>query len=82
MDSRDVRVADGYPIFDTLDIDLVVKVLAHTAFSEVTLSYYPSFKQQFTFFQAHSSCFSFLFSISSRVPSSLTLWSSRLARII
>jgi hypothetical protein len=40
MDGHEV---DG-PIFDTLDIDLVIKVLAHTAFSNVALTYRQSFE--------------------------------------
>jgi hypothetical protein len=80
MDSRDVRVADGQPIFDTLDIDLVVKVLGHTAFSECASSCHS--KQQLTFFQVHSFYFSFQFSTSFRVPNSLTLQSFGLACIM
>lgn len=33
MEAHNERSADGSPIFDSLDIDLVVKVLVHTAFS-------------------------------------------------
>lgn len=43
MDGHEVRAADG-PIFDTLNIDLFVKVLAHTAFSNVALTYRQSFE--------------------------------------
>lgn len=43
MDGHDVRAADGSPIFDTLDIDLVVKVLTHTAFSPFFLFFIPIF---------------------------------------
>lgn len=35
--------ADGSPVFDSLDIDLVVKVLAHTAFSPFFLFFIPVF---------------------------------------
>ena len=31
-------VYDASPIFDSLDVDLVLKVLSHTAFSESTFS--------------------------------------------
>jgi len=36
MNPSQEQAADGdaYPIFDSLDVDLVVKVLSHTAFSE------------------------------------------------
>lgn len=30
------RAPDGSPVFDTLDIDLLVKVLSHTVFSELS----------------------------------------------
>lgn len=41
MDEPNSRSPDGTPIFDTLDLDLVVKVLAHTAFSEFPEPYLP-----------------------------------------
>ncbi|KAG5654612.1 hypothetical protein H0H81_011587 [Sphagnurus paluster] len=37
------RAVDGSPIFDTLDIDLVVKVLAHTLFGPFFLFFIPIF---------------------------------------
>lgn len=36
MEANEQPAYDTSPIFDALDIDLVVKVLAHTAFSEST----------------------------------------------
>ena len=33
MDARDGHPIDPSPVFDSLDLDLVVKVLARTAFS-------------------------------------------------
>jgi len=43
MESPNSRSPDGSPIFDTLDVDLVVKVLAHTAFSPFFVFLIPVF---------------------------------------
>ncbi|KAF9464869.1 retinal short-chain dehydrogenase/reductase [Collybia nuda] len=43
MERPDSRSPDGSPIFDTLDLDLIVKVLAHTAFSPFFIFLIPIF---------------------------------------
>jgi hypothetical protein len=61
------RSDDASLIFDTLDVDLVIKVLAHTAFGKVTSIHCPSVERMFMFIQVHFFCSLFLFSTSSRV---------------
>lgn len=43
MEGSNRRSTEPFPIFDTLDIDLVVKVLAHTAFGPFFLFFIPIF---------------------------------------
>jgi hypothetical protein len=81
MEGRNIRSDDASPIFDTLDVDLVVKVLAHTAFGKVMFTRRPNAKRKFMFIQVHFSCSLFLFSTSFRVLKSLILWSCGLLGI-
>ncbi|RDB19794.1 Short-chain dehydrogenase/reductase family 16C member 6 [Hypsizygus marmoreus] len=43
MEDPSQRSADGSPIFDSLDVDLIVKVLAHTAFGPFFIFFVPIF---------------------------------------
>lgn len=70
MEGPNSRSPDGMPIFDTLDLDLVVKVLAHTAFSEFPEPHLQN--RNLKRFKVHSSYSSSQSSTSSKGQSSLT----------
>ena len=72
------EVYDAAPIFDNFDVDLLVKVLSHTAFSKLSSYLQRTLNDRDS--QVHSLPSSFRCSTTSRVPAGRTLSSSSAPR--